>query len=347
MTTTIPSGLGATLGLVKESTWGTDVTVSRWFLIDANEGFQLKKHIVESKALNTSRFGLSKRRVVPTTEATGKFTLDAVQTGLGLVFQNITGGSPTVTQQGGSAAWLQNHVPGTTLQGSSVTFQKGVPMTPSGTVQALTYGGSKIVDFELSCKANEIAKITCTVDSKTEETGVSYAAPTLPATKVFHFDQGAVLIGQTTVTTSAGLLTVFSGGAAPTGVVTSVSFKITNHVNNARYNVGAVVKSEQIENAFTDVTGELEIEFATLADVYTAMAADTTTPMEINFTDTVAIASTYYPFIRVRMPAVRWDDAGLIVQSEDVVKVKVPFKVLNDGVNPVYQIDYMSVDTAY
>ncbi len=53
MATTIPSGLGSTLGIAKETTYGDGTTVNRWFLIDAGEAFQLKKNIA-----GTSRWAL-------------------------------------------------------------------------------------------------------------------------------------------------------------------------------------------------------------------------------------------------------------------------------------------------
>jgi Phage tail tube protein len=345
MTTTIPSGLGATLGMSKEASgYGSETTVARWFNIDAGEGFGLKKHIAQSKALSGSRFELSKRRVLVAKDAGGKFSLDACETGLGLIFQGVLGSAATAVQQASTAAYLQQHVPGTTLVGFSYNFQKGIPEVPSGTIVPLSYPGSKFLDIEFSCQVDQIAKLAVTLDAQFEDTVAAYAAVTFPDQSVFHWDEGALLLGGTP-STSSGIVTV-SGGSAPTGVVTSASIKITNKLNTARYDIGSQTKSEPVENDFVAVTGEMEIEFAAVADYYTAMAADTVTTLQLNFTDPTAIASTYHPFIDIVLPAIRFEDASPQATSTDVVKVKVPFTALNDGTDPVVQISYQSTDTA-
>lgn len=346
MTTTIPSGLGASLGIKKEASYGSEDTVTRWYNIDANEGFGIKKHVAQSKALTGNRALLGKRRVLVGKEAVGKFTLDASETKLGALFQGVLGSAATAAQQGTTTAYLQQHVPGTTMQGFSYNVQKGVPEVPSGTIVPLSYPGCKFLDLELSCKVDEIAKITVTLDGQTEDSAPGFAAVTWPNDAVFHWDWGAVLWGGT-VTSGGGVISSMGSGVAPTGVVTEVTCKVTNKYNTKRFNIGSQTKSEPIENDFYDVTGTLEIEFAAVADFYTAMAADTTvTGFQVNFTDPTAIASTYKPFIHFWVPYIKWEDASPMVTSTDVVKVKVPWTGLNDNVNPVVQIEYMATDTA-
>lgn len=340
---TIPSGLGATLGVKKEVSYGSEDTVTKWFLIDANEGFTIKKNIAQSNALSGGRFHLNKRRALVTKEATGKVSMDLCATGLGVFFANVLGSPATAVQQAASAAWLQNHYPGTTIQGYSLNFQKGIPATPSGTVTPFSYPGSKIVDMTISCAVNAIARLDMTLDCQNEDTVPSYAAPTFPTPNVFHFDQGAVLIGGSNSTTSN--VNTISGGAAPTGVISQFTVKITNKFNTQRFNIGATTKSEQIENNFCDITGDIDIEFANVSDFYTAMAADTVTPLQINLTGPT-IASTYKEFVQLVMANVRWESASPMASSPDVVKVKVPFTVLDDKTNPVININYQSTDVA-
>ena len=346
MTTTVPAGLGATLGATKETSYGTPATVANWNLIDAGESLGLKKNIAQSKALNGSRFMLSKRRVLVTTEAAGTFTMDLVDMGMGKWFQGVLGSASTAVKQGTTTAYLQQHYPGATMVGFSYTIQKGIPMTPSGTVQPFTYAGSKVIDIEISCSANEIAKLAVTVDSQSEATGTAYVAPTFPTPDVFTFAgvTGSLSSFKIGGTLSGSAPEVISGSpAAPTGVVCKVSFKITNKFDVARFNVGAVVKAEPIENDFVDVTGTVDMEFAAMADFYTAMAADTTTAIQCTFGGP-QISGTYYNYVTVIVPVARWEDATPKATDTGIVKVSVPFTGLNNGADPVCEIDVMSTD---
>ena len=345
MTTTIPSGLGATLGLGAEAanSYGAGGTIGRWYMIDPSEGFSVKKNVAQSKAIHGGRFMVGKRRVVPTKAAVGKFDLDLVSKGLGLLFKNGLGSAATAVQQSSSTAYLQQHVPGLTQVGQSLVIQKGIPMTPSGTIQPFTYAGCTITDWEISCTANEIAKLSITVDAQSEVTATSYTAPTFTAAEVFHFAEGGLLIGGTP-TTSGGFVSI-SGGTAPTAVVSSVSVKGSTKLNTSRYNIGASTKSEPVENAFCEVTGTIELEFATLTDFYTAMIADTQQALQITFTGSL-IASTYHNYVNILIPNAVFEDATPQATSTDVVKVKLPFTTLDDLTDPPVEIDYMSTDTA-
>lgn len=354
MATTIPSGLGSTLGVVRESggnVYGAENTVTRWYLIDAGEGFQLKKNIDQSEALNGTRFRLSKRRVLTTQEAQGHFTTDLANTGMGLMFQLALASAASVIAASPPAfgASLQLFVPGTTLVGFSANFQKAAPETPSGTIYPLSYPGSKITDLEITNTVNKIAKLAVTVDCQNEDPAPAYAAVTFPTPGVFSFNQASVLTGGT-VTTTNGYCTI-AGGAAPVGVVSDISIKISNKFNVARFNTGASVKNEPVENAFADITGSVEIEFANSTDYYTTMAADTTTSLQLIWTGTNITGST--PFkLSVLLPAIKWEaPASPVAASTDVIKIKVPFTALNDAgvgatTDPVIQINYQSSDSA-
>lgn len=346
MTTTIPSGLGSTLGVVREtggSVYGAENTVTRWYLIDAGEAFQLKKNVDQSQALHGGRFELAKRRVLVTQEAQGKFTTDLCNTGLGLLFELALGSAPSISQVV-SGASLQQFIPGTTLQGFSANFQKAAPETPSGTIYPLSYPGSKITDLEIVNAVNKIAKLNVGLDCQNEDPVPAYAAVTFPTPGVFSFNQASVLTGGT-VTTTSGYASI-AGGAAPTGVISNVSVKIMNKFNIARFNTGASVKNEPIENAFASVTGDIEIEFANSTDYYTTMAADTTTSLQLIWTGPNITGST--PFVlKVILPAIKWEaPSSPVAASTDVIKIKVPFTALDDSTDPVIQINYQSSDSA-
>lgn len=348
MSTTVPAGLGVTLGVVDNSgsNYGVEAAPTRWLLPHPNESLTRKKTVWQSKALHGSTTLLGQRRVNILNEAAGKFTIDCAETGLGLLFKHMLGSSVSAgVQQGTTTAYLQQHTPGSlgTVKGMQLCFQKAVPRIPSGTIDAFTYPGSKITEWQFSCKRGEGLTLDLTIDSQQEDGTFSYTAASFSTSKIFHFGQGSVLIGGTP-TTAGGHCTI-AGGAAPSGVVSSVMLKGVRKMNTKRFTIGTSTKLEPLENDYIEITGELEIEYSTQADYYTASVADTQQPLEIKFTDPVAIASTFHPYIDMILPNAVFEDTPVTAQNTDVIISKVPFTVLDDLTDPIIEIDYMSTDT--
>ena len=338
--TVIPSGLGATWGLGQETTVGTAVTPTRFLPVNSDKVVGSKK-TVQSEALHSGLFELGARRRLVMHEAKGQVDLDLTDRGLGLLLKNMIGSSATAVQQGGSAAYLQQHTPGDTL-GLGLTLQSGRPDI-TGTIRAFTYNGAKVTDWELSCSTAGLAKLTATFDAWDESTATAYTAPSYTAANVLSFVDASLLLGAT-ITTTSGIAS-YSAGTAPVGTVKSVSIKGQNGLAVDRQQVGSLTKREALSNAFRKYTGQMVVEFANLTELYNLYYADTATSLVVSFTGGTAIAASYYPGLTIICPQIFLDGAPPATDGPGVLELTIPFTILDDGTDPPIQFNYMSKDT--
>jgi hypothetical protein len=254
-----------------------------------------------------------------------------------------TGGAVTFTT--GEVA-VQNHIPNF-LEAQSLSFQKGVPFTTGQSIQAFSYNGVKIVDWTIACAVGGIATLSLTVDAWAEATATSYTAATYQsgasAPNLLNWGAGSLLTGGT-VTTASSVVSV-SGGGAPTGLIKSFSVKGTNVLATDRFGLGSQTKAEQLTNGFSEITGEIEIEFATLADAYTAFAADTQVTLQITLLGPVVQGSDQTG-LTITIPSVRLEGETPNASGAGIISVKVPFTALVDSAgDPIIQLSYSSFDS--
>jgi Phage tail tube protein len=341
----IPAGLGETFGLAAETTVGTFATPTRW-IPHKTATFNLKKGIAQSEALRGSRFLAAPRRVLVSHTVDGSVELELQDRQFGLLLAHCVGSSATATQEGSSTLYLQTITPGF-LEGQSFSFQKTVPFISGTSAQSMSYEGCKITDWTISVQRGGLATLALTIDSWNEDTSQTLTAPTyLSGTNVpnlLNWSEGYLYTGGTVSTTSG--VTSISGNTAPTGIVSSISIKGTNVLAGDRYQIGSTTKKEQLTNGFSAITGEVEIEFATLADFYTAFAADTSTALQVHLSSPTTSMS-YTAGLDIILPSIKWEGDSPNASGPAVIKVKVPFTALDDEAgDPVIQFQYISLDT--
>lgn len=346
MTTTIPSGLGATLGFIKENTVGTYLAVTRWPQFD-KETLSLKKTIAQSQGLHQGLYEQGKRRAYVAYTADGQIDMDIVDRNLGLILAQMIGSTATAVSQG-SSVYLQQHTPGDTA-GLSMSIQKGIPETAGpGTIQTFSYAGCKITDWTISVARDQLAKLSLTVDAWNEDTGQTYAAPSFTAANVLSFNEGSVKTTQAggSVQTNAGITTI-TGSAAPTALISAITVKGVNGLDTKRFTIGSQKKAEQFSNAFRKITGTVDMEFANLTDYYNTFSnagAESNYAIDFKLTGPV-IGGALHSYLEVILPAVYWDTVPVVTEGPGVYNVKTAFTVLDDGVNNVIELDYQSLDT--
>ena len=218
MTTTIASGLGATVGFSKESTFNTFVAPTK-FMTFQKEGFKLKKNIVQSKALHGGLYNLATRRAFTTRTVDASLDADVYDRGQGLLWaQSLGGTAPTPTQFATTGVYYAVFTPGDTT-GETLSFQIGRPQN-NGTVQAFSYGGVKITDWEVKQETGKQAALTFTGDGATELTAPVYSAPSYVASNMLHFAEANLILGGT-VNQAGVVLTISTVSTANPGVVTT------------------------------------------------------------------------------------------------------------------------------
>lgn len=342
MATSIASGLGATLGYAAEGTVGTYVTVTRWPRFNS-ESMALAKTHIESQGLHQGLTHEASRRAYVQKQAGGTISMDLSYRELGLIFKHMLGSSATATQQGGTTAYLQTHAPGDT-KGLGLSIQIGRPFT-NGTIQQFNYNGCKILDWTITASSGQIATLDLTIDGWNETTATAYAAASYVSSAYVAGFQECVVKTGGTASTSVGVTSI-SAGAAPAGIISNLVIKGTNAMKTDRFNIGSTTKSEQLVNNFRTYDVEFDIDFANVADAYTAFAADTAFPFQATFTSP-QLAGTAFPYkCDIVIPSLSLNEDPIPAGGPDVLSQKVKGVALDDGTNNVFQIQYTSSDTA-
>lgn len=325
----IGSGLGAQIGIAAETTYGTFVAPAK-FIEFNKQSLALKKTTATSTGIAAGRLmALSSRRVVTQREASGSIELEVANKGMGVLLQALMGTSVTPVQQGVTSAYLQTHTLADTW-GKSLTIQAGIPMT-TGTVTDKTFLGCKVISAEFSCEVGGMLAATFEFDGKDVDETQTLAVASYSSTSPFHFGQMGLKAG------SFGTETALDG-------VRKVSVKIERPQATDRFYANqSALKAQPISNDLVKVSGSLEMDYVatTVDDLHTS---DGATSLVWEFIGPI-IASTYAETFRVKLPAIKVDDAPPTVDGYQVVRPTFNFTGLFDGTNPV-AIEYMSSDVS-
>jgi Phage tail tube protein len=348
----IGSGLAAQLGMIQEVTPGTALSPTHFYEFNS-ETLNLKPTTIQGTGLRAGQvWNRASRRARTLLDVTGGVLMDFPSKGGGFILQQLLGSfnaGATPVQQGGSTAYLQTHLPGSNW-GKSFTLQKGAPDS-AGTVHALNYPGCKVTDWTLDCKVGAILSLQMNLDAFNEVLDTpALATPSyIAGSGVFNFRQGTLLQAGT-VATVANVSSV--SGSTTAATVTGVQLKGKRPMADKRYFYGgAGIKAEQIENGYPDITGQIDVEFASTAAWYAAFAAGTSQALELKFVGPL-IASTFYQTLDIILPCVFLEGDSPNIAGPDVLKCTVPFTVLDGEVGtgttaqPIAQFQYISTDTA-
>ncbi|MEU2233162.1 phage tail tube protein [Streptomyces vietnamensis] len=323
----IGSGLGAQIGIAAESSYGVFVAPTKFPEFN-KESLVLKKTTAQSSGIAAGRLmALSSRRVVTQREVSGSIELEVANKGMGVLLQALMGTTVTPVQQGASAAYLQTHTLADTW-GKSLTIQKGVPLT-TGTVTDKTFLGCKVVSAEFSCEVGGMLTATFEFDGKDCDEGQTLAVASYSNMAPFHFGQ-------------MGLKTGTFGGETALDGVRKVSVKIERPQATDRFYANqSALKAQPISNDLVKISGSLEMDYVatTVDDLHTS---DGATSLVWEFLGPI-IASTYAETFRIKLPAIKIDDAPPTVDGYQVVRSTFNFQALYDGTNQV-AIEYMSTD---
>lgn len=324
----IGSGLGAQIGIAAESTYGTFVAPTT-FIEFTKESLVLKKTTAQSSGIAAGRLmALSSRRVVTQKEVSGSLDLEVTNKGMGLLLQALMGTTVTPVQQETTDAYLQTHTLADTA-GKSLSIQAGIPLT-TGTVTDKSFVGCKVVSAEFSCEVGGMLTASFEFDGKDVSESETLATASYSNMSPFNFMQMALKTG------------TYASETALNGV-RKVSVKIERPQAVDRFYANqSALKAEPISNDLVKITGSLEMDYVatTIDDLHTS---DGATALVWEFVGPV-IETTYNETFRIKLPAIKVDDAPPTVEGFDVVRPTFNFTALYDGTNAV-AIEYLSSDT--
>ena len=354
------SGLASQLtSPVAEVTYGVAPSLAAAkFSAFKSEGLELKKTAVQGIGLFSGKLhGQAARRVVTEWTAGGPIVMDLPARGLQQwlfpMFGSYGQAKSVLTQDLSTGAYSAVHAPGP-LEGNSFCLQKGVPTSDNGTIEPVAYVGCKIPEWELSVAKGEIAQLTLTVDARNELAGAMNSDPlngSLPGLQayvapaaggVFTFLEGTLFTGGTVSTTSG-----VSSVAAPVKAanVKSCSIKYTTPLDVERFDLGlAGFKDEQLQNALRVISGQFVVEWLSSEQRYNAFAADTPTPLELQFLGPAIGSGSDFSTFTILIPDVFLDGESPKVGGPEVVLQTVPWTGLDDGTNNPIQALYWTLD---
>jgi hypothetical protein len=356
------SGLSGQVGAVAESTYGTPVTVTHFYEF-LSENFQYNPAFLDGQGLKAGQaYNRSTRTVVSQFDVNGDLTMEhtsgeaanAVADSMGFWWKWALGSTLTTPTLVLGTAYKQVHTPGSKA-GQFITLQVGRPQISGVTVQPFTYTGVKCTDWEFSCNDNQIAQLKLTFDGQTESTSIGLAAASYPTPNgLFSFANATTFTLGGTPTTAAGETTIASGvavGSRVTGIVITGS----TPMKVDRYGLGnAGLKGEPIENAIPTITGTLTTEFFSRTELYDVFKANTTQPLQLDFTkfdssgnDANGVASGPNPYrLSFIIPACRFKSGAVNVGGPDVIGQSIGFQAYDNGTDPVIQVKLVSKESS-
>ena len=212
--------LDGQVGMKKETTWNTPVTVDRFYEALSDSDFDWDPMVTQAEGL---RVGSAVPRAARRLAGVGKgsITLKAnVQSkGFGVLLESI--GGTVVSNLVSGSTYQQRCIPTrTTPVGPSYTIQCGVPESnAAGTVDAYTFAGCVAQSFEFEGAEDGPVSLSVSFWSPAMATATGLASASYPSSPTVFYDGAANVTttfgGSLTVPTTTALA---SGGTAVTNV---------------------------------------------------------------------------------------------------------------------------------
>jgi hypothetical protein len=242
------TGLGSQLGFAKETTWGTAVTVTKFFRYE-NETFSLDRNYVDPVGLAAGvTFAPQFLTKATTRTAGGGFQLATPYRLTGHLLDQMVPGTITPVQQSSTVAYLSTFNVGSGgVPTKSGTIQINKPQSSSGDL-AFTYPGAVLMSAQFSMATGGILMTTWNWIAKDETTPSTTPAGAALASASYAASDDVWSHVDTTLT--------YSGGAV--AGITGVDLTWTQPYADSRFFLdGSGTRGKPIPNGIATVTGTL------------------------------------------------------------------------------------------
>ena len=324
------TGILQQFGMKAESTYGTDVTVDRFYEL-SDESLQMGYGRTRSAGRRSGQRTHRTDRFLPFKDVLGgSISLDVPTKGFGVLLNAITGGTASVGSVTDSN-YTQTHTIGTML-GKSYTLQVNRPDT-GATSRVFTYGGCKVASAEFAIDVDGV--LTCTVEwigedetTATALASVSYASDF----RVFSFVNATMTVAGTTTPCKNWRL------------------KITNPYETRRMVQGSALTLEPLENDLRTVEVSWTAEFTSLTDynrAASATAAGALASVVMTCDGDVAHGGSTLPEIVFTTPKLDFTQAsGPFQSANQIPMVDFTGTALYDGSSEPLTVTYRTTDSA-
>lgn len=326
----------ASIGIGTESTYKTGVTPVRWFEY-LDESLDWNKNIKQGKGLRVGgRVARSGRRVVPTADGGGDFSMECTSRGMGLLWSFLLGAGTSTLLSG--STYQQVFTLADTLP--SFTLQKGLPQL-GGTVDPYTYLGCTADSFEVDLVNADIATVKATIDAGDLTTATAYAPPTYAAApNLFHFQNATLSTGTLTAPTA----TTLASSGTPIADVRGMTLAVNHNTKQDRYNFGGGGRKAKPTVGLRAISGKMDVEYdsTTFRD-----AVLNETPMAIVATYTAGALSTGTETLQIVLPEIKFDTEMPKTNSTDLILQSMAYEVLDNltAAQPIWIVT-RTADTA-
>lgn len=310
----------------KETTYGSPATLTRAYEAQSDT-WQRTQEALESVGFRAGMHTMrSDRRRQINMGAEGSIEMDALSSGMGLLLQGVFGSTTGPIEIAATDAYTSTFATTSDASTTSYTIQKLVANN-AGALQAFTYHGAVITNFEISQEVGGFLVVKFDFDSEDEDKSTSAGTPTYPSTGTpFDWTQVAITVAGTPIEATSFSFT------ADMGLKTDRRFLRSSGLKSQPKRSGAPDYGGQIAAEFTDTTQ------------YDAFVAGTI--FAVTATWTGAAIGTSAEKITLTLPACQYDGSTPEASLDDMASQALPFKVLHNGTEPAATLAYTSVDTA-
>lgn len=320
----IPSGLSAQLGIVDESTYGTPVTVTRFYEF-VEESMALEIERIESAGLRTgTRVQRSDRWVAGQKNVGGSIKMELANKSFGLWLKHAMGGVASAQPDAGGNPTVYEHT--FTPGDLPVSFTAQLGRTGvDGTTRAFTYHGCRINEWEIAASVGELATFEATIIGEDEDTVTALATASYPSNlALFSFVSGSLTVG---------------GSATD---VKEITLSGNNGLADDRYFFGSALRKQPLEASMREYTGELGLEFTDLT-AYNRFVTGTEASLVCTFLG--SLISGAFSYGLVITANVRFDGETPKVGGTEIIQMPMQYKCLGNTSASALTMVYRTTDT--
>lgn len=339
----MPTQLDKSVGLKKETTFGTAVTVDHFpeFL---SATLKAQPKFVQGQGMRVgSRVARANRRAKVSELAGGDIEVEVATKGFGIFLEAMLGAGLSTSISG--AAYQQLFTPSVDDFIGSYTVQQGIPLL-GGARQATTFLGAMCSSLEITAGLEEIVKAKTSWIARETKTDIALANPAYPVgAELLTFVHGSIVIGGTVNVPTA---TALANGGTTAANIRDFSLTLSNGLDSGGMAFGGGGKlTRRKALGALDIKGKITAEYTdnVLRD---AWLAQTDLALVMSFISTNQIGVTgAYPALQIVVPNIRLDGDVPVASNSDVQTLPIDFTGLDGQVAaaPIY-IVYRTTDTA-
>lgn len=325
-------GSASIFGLAEEVSYGGVQAPSRFLEFLPGETLERRHNFIEPQGIGGTTTRNARRgakRVFATQDAGGGISFEVQTRQSGLILNHLLGGTPTVVQQGGTAAWLQTHALGAVAD-RSLTLQKQLRDAAGTAVKTLTYLGAILTAGEFTINPTDgLLRLALEVDARQEVDTEAAAAASFVDSSPFTYAQGTLLVG---------------GVAVP--CARDARVRIENPMVLDRYCLGTTgLKGRPVDSNHPLVTGSFTADFDA-STYYDLLKNNTAASLSLAFVG-AQIAVGHNAELTISIPEIRVSGETPKVADTGIITQNVSFGGwTNAAGNPAVTITYKSLDTA-